>query len=322
MAPSLTVKKPLRAVVELLESVLPARAFASFYPWAFGLYRQTARFLYWCYGLLRSQSSSVEDRRMRRDVFALMPWTLVGVQGLEATYRIAVRLNQQDVAGAFVECGVARGGCAALLCRTLFQHPAGTGIAAQARTVWLCDSFEGLPEPTPEDFTAQAPGIAPRKGSSKYGRRTGEHIRPLPAGSCRGEISEVKHLLLFAERSPADRVRFVRGWFERTLAACSLEIGPIALLRIDADWYSSTKTCLESLYDHVVSGGAVIIDDYQSCHGCKRAVDEFLRRRQLQPVLTMDGRGGCWFIKASPDSSINQAVSQLEAVGRGGYAKC
>jgi hypothetical protein len=58
------------------------------------------------------------------------------------------------------------------------------------------------------------------------------------------------------------------------------QIDKIAVLRIDGDWYESTKVCLEGLYDKVQSKGAIIVDDYQSCYGCELAVTEFLTARQ------------------------------------------
>ena len=94
-----------------------------------------------------------------------------------------------------------------------------------------------------------------------------------------------------------DRIEFVKGWFENTVPVTRKQIQQIAVLRIDGDWYESTKCCLENLYDKVSSGGYVIVDDYQSCYGCRRAVDEFIQNRCLSPDIKFDGRGGCYFKK-------------------------
>lgn len=77
-------------------------------------------------------------------------------------------------------------------------------------------------------------------------------------------------------------VHLVRGWFEETLPKTKAMIGPIALLHIDADWYASTKMCLEELYAQVVEGGIVVIDDYGTWSGCKKATDEWAAARGLR----------------------------------------
>lgn len=75
----------------------------------------------------------------------------------------------------------------------------------------------------------------------------------------------------------------------------SAKISPIAILRLDADWYASTKVCLDFLFDKVVKGGFVIIDDYLCYEGCRKAVNEFLRARGMAPYLHyVDGHGRYW----------------------------
>jgi hypothetical protein len=74
-------------------------------------------------------------------------------------------------------------------------------------------------------------------------------------------------------------------------------IGPIALLRLDGDWYDSTRCCLEILYESVVSGGVVIIDDYGHWKGCKTAVDEFLHKKDIDVKLQQIDYTGRFFQK-------------------------
>ena len=100
-----------------------------------------------------------------------------------------------------------------------------------------------------------------------------------------------------------DRIRLVKGWFQDTLPVTRAQVGRIAVLRIDGDWYASVKCCLEMLFDQVVNGGSVIIDDYTSCYGAKKAVDEFIAAKRLAVVLLPDGRGGCYFVK--PESPVH-----------------
>ena len=86
------------------------------------------------------------------------------------------------------------------------------------------------------------------------------------------------------------KTRIVKGWFEDTLPETAGRIGPISLLRIDADWHASVKCCLEHLYDQVSLGGYVILDDYFTYDGCAVAVHEFLGSRSLaHRVITTSG---------------------------------
>src|SRR5258708_5826636 len=101
------------------------------------------------YGLRRQWAGVSGDQRrfeMATRVREVLPYTFVGTGGLEATYEIAALMNERKVPGAFVELGVARGGCAALLAGQAFKVP------ALDRRLWLFDSFEGLPDPTEDDM--------------------------------------------------------------------------------------------------------------------------------------------------------------------------
>ena len=203
----------------------------------------------------------------------------VGASGLEATFDAATRLVRNGIPGDFVECGVARGGCAALMA-TVAAHD------SPVRKMWLFDSFEGLPAPTSEDY-----------GQNR--ESTGKHVRPLVRGSCLGTKEQVEALLFSRFGFARDSIALVPGWFQNTLPVWKQRIGKIALLRIDGDWYESTMCCLDNLYDSVAPGGSIIIDDYGVCFGCKKAVHEFFSRRNLHPRLIPDNRGGVRFSKAS-----------------------
>ena len=92
---------------------------------------------------------------------------------------------------------------------------------------------------------------------------------------------------------PSGLTHFHAGWFQETLRALPAGFGAIALLRIDGDWYESTKICLDVLFPKVVSGGIVVIDDYGKWSGCREAVDEFLaglRRPLLLNHIDAAGR--------------------------------
>lgn len=235
-----------------------------------------ARGLVECLRVLRAAGPDLVAARL---FLAVRPYTMVTEARLRNIYDVARAIEARRVAGAFVECGVWRGGSAAVM----------AAVAARARSgrkVWLFDSFEGLPEPTALDGSAAATYAGMRSGGKL--RSIEQLVAPLD------DVREVMRRVGVDERALAIR----KGWFQDTLPLARGEIGPIALLRLDGDWYESTRVCLEQLYDQVAAGGAVVIDDYDYWEGCRRAVDEFLARQpsaiRLLPVreggIFADGR--------------------------------
>lgn len=88
-----------------------------------------------------------------------------------------------------------------------------------------------------------------------------------------------------------------KGWFQDTLPKDKEKIGKIALLRLDGDWYESTKCCLENLYDNVIIGGYIVLDDYGYWEGAKKALDEFFIKRKISPELIKIDYTGVYFKK-------------------------
>lgn len=103
-------------------------------------------------------------------------------------------------------------------------------------------------------------------------------------------------------------MHLIRGWFEQTLPEHKKRIGPIALLHLDCDWYVSVGFCLSELYDQVVSCGFVVIDDYGHWLGCRRAVDEFLRQRTDNIVLTKIDHEAVYFRKPGANGREEENV--------------
>ena len=191
-----------------------------------------------------------EKRRMIGLLERVQPYTLVGGWGLLALYRLCREAERARIPGAFVECGVYRGGCAGVMA-------ALAGQAEPPRQTWLFDSFEGLPEPSNQD----------RENDLAV------------AGEFAAPVDDVERLLFDELRLDPAGISIQKGWFEDTLPAARERIGPIAVLRLDADLYESTRRCLENLYDQVASGGFVLVDDYYGWPGCRKAVDEILAAR-------------------------------------------
>ena len=180
---------------------------------------------------------------------------------------IAVRhVVEHRIPGDIAECGVWRGGSMQAVALTLLQ------LGAADRTLHLYDTFEGMPEPTEVDRRL--------KGRPAHElMTTGPKARTVQAAASLEDVREG-----MAETGyPDGLVRFHRGLVEETIPANAPE--RIALLRLDTDWYESTRHELEHLYDRLEPGGVLIIDDYDYWEGSRRAVDEFLERRGLRLLL-------------------------------------
>ena len=212
--------------------------------------------------LIRLLPTSLRQKRVAQIV---RPFTIIGPERIGSLWNLASRIESQGILGDVVECGVYNGGTAAILAHFATHSRFG-------RTVWLFDSFEGMPQTTERD----------EKTARGY------------VGKLTGDIDNVRVVL---NRVGADmtRVRVVKGWFQDTFRTVS--ISQIALLNIDADWYESIKLCLETFYDAVVPGGFISIDDYGHWTGCKRAVDEFFAERHLPYELHSVDYTARWFQK-------------------------
>lgn len=272
--PSLSVIV-LKQIAAVAKQILPRVLYNRVYNFGFAAYRALLRTLYFRHVICFWLTRNIGGIKKTTTVFRVMPYSLVGTSGLEATYDVVCAVEQARLPGSIVECGVAQGGSAALMALLAARF-------GNHRNIWLFDSFEGLPEPSSDDFEDGATGL---------------HIRELPPGSCLGLQEQVEQLLFDKLKLDRQKITLVQGWFEHTIAPRVDQIGKIAVLRIDADWYESTKCCLENLYDNVIPGGYVIIDDYGTCFGAQKATDEFLAARGLSVELVFDGRGGCHFVK-------------------------
>ena len=182
------------------------------------------------------------------------PYTMSGNSRLRGLYMAIRHVMARGIPGDIVECGTARGGSAALMGLVLKD-------ALADRMLWVFDTFEGIPPPTTAD-----PDYT---------------IAALYTGDFRGELGEVE--ALFRRLGILDRARLVKGLFEDTVPGS--EVGAIAVLHLDGDWYESVKICLDHLYDRVSRGGIIQIDDYGHWEGARRAVDEFMADRRIPGPL-------------------------------------
>ncbi len=201
--------------------------------------------------------------------------TMVAQEGLYSLYHQTLFCEKHELAGDFVECGVWKGGAAGLMALVNLKH------GSTRRHIHLFDSFEEICEPDEEIDGHRA--ISEVRMWTQNGGTTGRLVPLRGIYDHRGgpgTIQENKQLLESTIGYDPQYIHFHKGWFQHTLPEQHNDISKIAILRIDADWYASTKICLEYLFEKVISGGFVIIDDYGAYDGCRKAVDAFVKTMQ------------------------------------------
>lgn len=195
------------------------------------------------------------------------PHTVTSMERMYALHRAVTWIARRGLDGAVVECGVLRGGSMMLAALSLLR------AGDEERELWLYDTFAGMEEPGPEDESVF--GLRPWH---KWRRREeAEHNRwgYAPLEQVRSNMEATGY--------PRDRIRFVEGRVQETLPDRRPE--RVALLRLDTDWYDSTRHELRHLYPRLVPGGVLIVDDYGHWKGARRAVDEYLDELEPRPLL-------------------------------------
>jgi len=201
----------------------------------------------------------------------ISPFTMLSVERLEALLNGAKRVCRDNIRGNFVECGVAAGGSSALLAWAIKKY------SKSPRVIYCFDTFEGMPQPGALDTHEHNP-------AQKTGWGEGTCAAPLESLMSAASALGV-----------SDLIRPVKGLFQETLPEKRREIGPVALLHLDGDWYDSTCAILENLYDQTAAGAYLQVDDYGYWDGCRKAIDEFEQRRGLSfDRHKIDGTG-IWF---------------------------
>lgn len=223
--------------------------------------------------------------------------TMLSYLSLATLYEQVAFCEQNNVEGALVECGVWKGGAVGMMAL------ANLRFGKQRRNIYLFDVFNDICEPDPAIDGEQAVKDVEQLLGRKVTNLSGK-LRPVKGVYASrggyGTIEVCQDLLIRKIKYDPNHLFFHKGWFQDTILKASFDIDRIAILRLDADWYESTKVCLEYLYDKVVEGGFVIIDDYGRYDGCKKAVDEFLLRRGISVFLHYSdyNAGECrYFIK-------------------------
>ena len=205
------------------------------------------------------------------------PHSMIGLFRLGNIERCAETVFAEGVEGDFLEAGVCRGGA------TIFMRALQIAHGQAGRRTWVVDSFQGVP-----------PSV--KEVDQGYDLHLEEEKAPWLA------CSEEKVRDLFSRYDMLDQnVRFVSGWVAESLPRAA--IGPLAILRIDVDIYSSTYECLDLLYDKLSPGGFVIVDDYGFFQPCRDAVDAFRAQRGIAEPIEWIDRWGIFWRKAVPGAA-------------------
>jgi O-methyltransferase len=208
----------------------------------------------------------------RRGTF---PWppkahSMIGPIRLRNVRELVERTLSENVPGDYIETGVWRGGTCILMRGVLDAY----GI--RDRRVFCADSFEGLPVPDAKSYPAD-----------RRDRLFAFEELAISEQTVRQNFGSYDLL--------DEQVVFLKGYFKDTLPGLQSE--RFALIRLDGDMYESTMDALVNLYDRLSSSGFVIIDDYGGLQSCRRAVHDFLDRRNLRPEFTLIDETGIWWQK-------------------------
>ncbi|MBL4589768.1 MAG: class I SAM-dependent methyltransferase [Alphaproteobacteria bacterium] len=202
--------------------------------------------------------------------FSMVKWP-----GLYTAFNAVDHITKHKVDGAIVECGVWKGGCTAIMA----EHLAGQDDIF--RDFYLYDTYEGMSAPTDKDFSF----FTNKKADDLYQSYQKDGKSDWSVGA----LETVKEVL---EKTgyPTHKIHTVKGKVEDTIPETMPD--KIAVLRLDTDWYESTKHELEHLFPRLVKGGVLIVDDYGAWAGSKQAVDEYFEKNICDIYFHYDASTG------------------------------
>ena len=219
--------------------------------------------------VVRHRQVPLDFTQAERDLVEFVrPYTMTSPERILGLANATRWLTAAGVSGDIVECGVWRGGSIMAVAKTLLD------AGVPDRDIYLFDTFTGMTAPTAEDRDHRG-----RPASTQFAERAdGDQS----SHWCRAGIRTVRANLALTGYPP-ERLHLVPGMVEETIPAQAP--ARIALLRLDTDWYVSTRHELDHLWPRLVSGGICIIDDYGHWSGSRQAVDEYLAQHDLQVLM-------------------------------------
>lgn len=218
-----------------------------------------------------------EDRRI---IERVRPFTMTSDERIYSLLQAVRYVSEAHLPGEIVECGVWRGG--SMMAAALKLQ----ALQSNQRTLWLYDTYTGMTPPTVEDREAIS-------GTSAQALLETTEIGDGNNVWCVADEHDVRRNME-STSYPTERIRFIKGDVAVTLNEYFPE--EIAILRLDTDWYASTKAELEHLYSRLTPGGICILDDYGHWQGARQAVDEFFAENHPRPLmLPIDFSGRLFF---------------------------
>lgn len=199
---------------------------------------------------------------------AVSTYTMTSPERIHALVQAAQYVVRCNIDGDIVECGVFKGGSMLALAKTLVQ------MGHLGKHLYLFDTFEGMTEPTDKDIAYDG-----EQATAVY------DDQQRPGGGSLWAYSPIEEVQKIMYSSGYDRARihFIKGRVEETIPKGAPDI--ISLLRLDTDWYESTRHELIHLFPRLVKGGVIIIDDYGHWRGSRQATDEYFRDTNAKLLL-------------------------------------
>jgi hypothetical protein len=223
------------------------------------------------------------------------PFTMTSCERIGSLVDAVRHISQSGIPGAIVECGVWRGG--SMMAAALALQEAG-----DLRDLYLFDTYAGMTEPTEHD-------VDHRGGAA--GDLYRETLADDHSQWCFASLEDVTTNLT-STAYPPQKCHFIKGDVLETIPAAAPD--QIAILRLDTDWYESTRHELTHLFPRLAPGGILIVDDYGHWNGCRQAVDEYFGERP--PFMFAIDYTGRAMVKQAEAGAPPQPAAVLQAAGR------
>lgn len=195
-------------------------------------------------------------------------FTLTSPERIVSLIRSIKHIETNNIEGDIVECGVWKGGSVMAALKTL------KALKSFNRNIYLYDTFEGMSKPTDIDKSVRG-----ESATDAYLKKDEVWDRIV----CFSTLDEVKSNISKINY-PENNIHYIKGKVEDTIPNNTIP-EKIAILRLDTDWYESTKHEMEHLFPRLVKGGIIIIDDYGHWQGCKQAIDEYVQKNKIELFL-------------------------------------